>query len=96
MPYGVVAEVAAPIELYDAVHAEFAKCPTDGLILHVGRPTATGFQVFEVWESKAAYEEWTRRYVGPTMAAVAAAGWTPPEPVISEFEVRALVVPGAR
>jgi hypothetical protein len=48
MPHGVVLEVAAPIELYDAVNAD------------------------------------------------AAAGWVPPEPVVSEFGVRGLRVPQAR
>jgi hypothetical protein len=93
MAYGVALDVAGPVELYDALHAEFVKLPTEGLILHVGRPTAEGFQVLEVWESKAAYEEWTGRYVGGVMAALAAAGWAVPHPVLSEFEVRGLQVP---
>jgi hypothetical protein len=96
MPYGVTLDVAAPVELYDALHAEFARYPANGLLLHVGRPTADGFQVLEVWESKEVYEAWSSSYIGPVMAAVAAAGWSPPRPVVSEFEVRGLVVPPAR
>jgi hypothetical protein len=96
MPYGVALDVAAPVELYDALHAEFLKYPADGLVLHVGRRTADGFQVLEVWESKEVYEAWTGRYVGPVMAALAAAGWSPPRPVVTEFEVRGIQIPQAR
>jgi hypothetical protein len=46
MSYGVVLDVPASAEFYDAAHAEFAKYPAEAMIL---RPTATGFQVVEVW-----------------------------------------------
>jgi hypothetical protein len=96
MPYGVAYDVAAPVELYDAMHAEFAKYPSDGMILHVARPAPEGFQVLEVWESKETYVEWAGRYIGLVIEAVAAAGWKPPQPVVTEFEVRGLVVPDPR
>ena len=30
MPYGTVTKVAAPIKVYDMIHAELAKHPADG------------------------------------------------------------------
>jgi hypothetical protein len=45
--------------------------------------------------SRQDYERWSGEHVGPVMAALAAAGWTLPEPVVTEFEPRGLVVPRA-
>jgi hypothetical protein len=55
MTHGLVMNVPAPINFYDALHGEVARRSTagvDGLLLHVGRATDDGFQVLEVWESK--------------------------------------------
>ena len=52
MSYGVVYTVPAPIEVYDAIHAEAMKQPSDGLMMHLARKVHGGFQVIEVWESK--------------------------------------------
>ena len=52
--------------------------------------------MIEVWESQEVYAEWTARYIGPVIATVTAAGWAPPQPVVTEFEVRGLRVPDAR
>jgi hypothetical protein len=59
--YGVVTTVPAPVEMYDRMHAEFIKRAGSsidgyGLLVHVGRATADGFEVFEVWESKEHYD----------------------------------------
>jgi hypothetical protein len=51
MAYGFVMDVPAPIELYDAMHAEIGRRTTggvEGMLLHVGRETREGFQVIEV------------------------------------------------
>jgi hypothetical protein len=95
MSYGVVIDLPASAEFYDASHAEFAKYPAEALVLHVARPTATGVQIIEVWRSREDYERWSGEHVGPVMAGLAAAGWDLPEPVITEFEPRGLVVPRA-
>ena len=55
MAYGYVMDVPAPIEFYDAMHAEIGRRSTgvaEGMLLHVGRATGGGFQVIEIWESK--------------------------------------------
>ena len=38
MSVGIVFAVAGPVELYDAIHAEFARYQPDGLLLHVAHP----------------------------------------------------------
>ena len=64
-------------------------------LLHLGRPTATGFQVLEVWESREQFDRYDKEVVGPLMAELS--GGAPPpagaEPV--EFEVRGLILQGA-
>jgi hypothetical protein len=95
MAYGVLIDMAASRELYDAAHAEFSKYPAEAMILHVARPTENGHQIVEVWQSKEDYERWTGTHVGPVMGALAAAGWTLPEPVITEFTPLGIVVPRA-
>ena len=49
MAYGLVMDVPAPIGLYDALHAEIGRrAPggADGLLVHVGRETPVGFQIW--------------------------------------------------
>jgi hypothetical protein len=99
MTWGVVIDVPVPAEMYDAVHAEVLRRAggrTEGLLLHLGRATATGFQVIEVWESKEASDRFDREVVQPVIAELSADGPTPAgDPVVTEFEVRGLIVPGA-
>jgi len=58
MSYGVIYTVPAPIEVYDAIHAEAMKQPSDGLMMHLARKVDGGFQVIEVWESKEKQKTW--------------------------------------
>ncbi|MGY1734194.1 hypothetical protein ACI798_22020 [Geodermatophilus sp. SYSU D01045] len=100
MTLGVITDVSAPVELYDAVHAAMLERverigpALDGLLLHLARPTADGFQVIGVWESREAYERGNREVVGPVFAEVLR-GQAPPASVDTEFEVRGLVLPRA-
>ena len=55
--YGVFTAFPAPVEMYDRMHAELIKragTSVDGfgLLVHVGRATADGFELFQVFESK--------------------------------------------
>jgi hypothetical protein len=95
MAYGFLIEMSAPPEFYDAAHAEFSKYPAEAMILHVARPTDSGHEIVEVWRSKEDYERWAGEHVGAVLGALAAAGWTVPEPVITEFAPLGLVVPPA-
>ncbi len=97
MVYGVVTRVAAPAEMYDALHAEVVRrgADTDGaLLVHLGRPTADGFQVIEVWESREDAERYEREMVQPVMAELGG-GPPPGGDGVTEFEVRGLVLPRA-
>ena len=97
MTWGVLTDVAAPAEVYDAVHARLLERTdgrAEGLLVHLARGTDTGFQVVEVWESKDHFERYRTEIVGPLLAEVS--GGRPPEPpVATEFDVRGLVLPGA-
>jgi hypothetical protein len=100
MAYGVVTDVPAPIEMYDAIHAELkrrAGDSMDGLLVHIGRPTSTGFQIVEVWESKEDFDRYDRELIGPVVAELSG-GQAPPDGQqgAEEFEVRGLVLSGAR
>ncbi|NEK60262.1 hypothetical protein GCU56_20610 [Geodermatophilus sabuli] len=95
MTWGVTVDVPAPVEVYDAVHAELLRRTggaVEGLLVHLARPTAGGFQVVEVWESRAAFARYEAEVVAPVMAGV---GGPPPAgaPVATEFDVRGLVLP---
>ncbi len=97
MTLGVITDVSAPVEFYDTVHAAMLErigTAFDGLLLHLVRPTADGFQAIEVWESREAYERGNREVVGPVFAEVLQ-GQAPPASVVTEFEVRGLVLPRA-
>jgi hypothetical protein len=93
--YALVFDIPGPPELYHALHAEFSKYPTDGLLVHVARPTAQGIQVTEVWVSEEAQRSWMAANAGPAVGAVAAAGWTLPELVPVPFDPAGLLVPTA-
>jgi hypothetical protein len=99
MTWGVVVDVAAPAEVYDAVHARVLDRTggrADGLLVHVARATDTGFQVVEVWESKDQFERYQAELLGPVLAELPGAGGPPGGgSVTTEFDVRGLVVPPA-
>jgi hypothetical protein len=96
--YGVVTEVPAPVELYDAAHAAVGRhsgATIDGLLVHIGRATSSGFQVIEVWESREHFDRYNREVVGPVMADLAQGQPAPAVPPPAEFDVRGLVIPAA-
>jgi len=98
MAYGYVMDVPAPIEHYDALHAEIGRRTAggvDGLLLHVGRRTSGGFQVTEVWDSRESFERFRAEVLGPALAEISGGQPPPVEPAMSEFEPRGLVVPAA-
>ena len=100
MSWGVITDVAAPVEVYDAVHARVLDRTgglADGLLVHLARPTGTGFQVVEVWESKDHCARFEAEHVGPVLAEMSGTAGPPGDaPVTTEFGVRGLVVPRAR
>jgi len=98
MAYGYVVDVPAPIEFYDAMHAEVRRRSgdgADGLLVHVGRATSGGFQVMEIWESKEQCDRFNAEVVGPALAQLSDGQAAPAEPAVDEFEPRGLIVPSA-
>ena len=97
--YGVITTVPAPVKLYDAMHAEMIRrvgTSVDGLLVHVGRATADGFETLEVWESKQHYDRANTDVVFPLMRELAG---DQPSPSIEQgaetFDVHGLVIPAA-
>ena len=51
MTYAHAVDVAATVEMYEALHAEIVRQSggtVDGLLVHIGHPSTTGFRVVEV------------------------------------------------
>jgi hypothetical protein len=99
MTYGVVIDIAAPVEVYDEVHAELQRRitgPLDGFLFHVARPTAGGFQVIEVWETKEQCDRYNEEYVTPAIQQLLGDQAQLPQPVAEEFEPRGLIIPSAQ
>jgi hypothetical protein len=99
MTYAFVLDVPAPIDFYDALHAEIARRTpggVEGILLHVGRETRTGFQVVEVWDSKERFDRFNAEVLGPTLTEVSGGRPLPAEPTLEEFEPRGLIIPSAQ
>ena len=99
MTWGLVMDVAAPAQVYDAMHARLLDLTggkADGLLVHLARATETGFQIVEVWESKGQFERYQTELIEPLLAEMTGDGGPPGEaPTTTEFDVRGLVVPAA-
>jgi hypothetical protein len=76
MAYGNVGTVTASIEAYTAGHAEIEKSLGDvlpeGLIFHAARATDSGFEIYEVWESKEFADKFNQDIVAPALARLGA------------------------
>lgn len=98
MAIGVTATVREPIEAYDALHAAMLRHPMPpdvGLISHVTRQTAYGFEVIEVWDSREAFERFMQEILPEIMREAMADAQPGPELRTEIWEIRGLVVPGA-
>lgn len=98
MTFGVTVDVAAPIALYDALHAallERTGAAVPELLVHVARETGDGFQVLEVWESRAAYDRYAAEVLAPVVAELSGGRASPGDQTERPFEVRGLVLPRA-
>jgi hypothetical protein len=94
--YGTISRVAAPIEMYDGIHAAIlsrAGADIDGLLVHLARPSPQGFEVIEVWETREDMERYERDVVGPLLAQAPAGDSDAEWAQVEEFEVRGLVIP---
>ena len=94
MPYGVIIRIKAPIEAYDAAHAEVMRAAdarqVPGFVLHIGRARDDGFEIIEVWETKEQADTFNRDVGWPAMkrAGMPDDG---PQPEVIEFDTRAVL-----
>jgi hypothetical protein len=98
MTWGVTVDVAAPVELYDALHAallERTGAAVDGLLVHIARETDTGFQVIEVWESRAEYDRYADGVLAAVLSELAGSRASRADQTERPFDVRGLVLPRA-
>lgn len=97
MTYNFVVDVPLPIELYTAAHAAIWEAAGDsdhGLILHIARPTDTGFQIIEIWETKEQSERFDAEIAIPTITRLSGGAPMPPfRP--AEFTALGLLLPSA-
>jgi hypothetical protein len=111
MTYAVSIDVHVPAAVYQALHAQHLEHlertggQVDGLLVHLARPTADGFQVLEVWDTKASYDHFNDTVIAPLATE---AGFTPragtdtdgpaaQPPILSmsvtEIDISGLVIP---
>jgi hypothetical protein len=98
MTFGVTIDVAAPVELYDTLHAtllERAGASLEGLLVHLSRETEGGFQVIEVWESQAQYDHCVDGVLMPLLDELSGGRASRADQTERPFEVRGLVLPRA-
>jgi hypothetical protein len=91
MAYGILATVPRPADMYNAVNAQVNEMlgdnAPDGLLVHVARRTADGFQVIEVWESKQQCDDFQDRVLAPIIDRVSGGQAPRREDVTEEFDV---------
>jgi hypothetical protein len=92
MTYSLRFRVPLPIAAYDGLHAVIRETPgaQDGLTVHLGWETPDGFEIIEVWESRAAYDRFVHD-VWPQITDRLGQGPIP-APQGEEFDLRGLVV----
>jgi hypothetical protein len=80
-------------EQYDAIHGSLGldDKPADGLLLHTAGPKPGGWRVFDVWESKEAFDRFVQDRLMP--AAQEAGVADRPQPQL--YEVYNVYSPGA-
>ncbi len=94
MTYGIVSEVPQPVEMYErvnsAVREQLGGKDPDGLLFHVARPTKTGFQVLELWESREKSDRFSDEVLGPIIDRVSGGQAPRREDVSEEFSILGL------
>ena len=93
--YSFTITVPAPIEAYDALHHALIHVTggeVDGMLLHLGRQTDTGYEVTEVWRSQEAFDRFATDILGPVLTDLSG-GAAPPPIMAQPFELRGLLIP---
>jgi hypothetical protein len=89
--HGIVATVPGPMDMYRAVNAQvnekMGETPPTGLLVHIARATADGFQVIEVWESKQQCDAFQDDVLAPIIDRVSGGQAPARHEVTEEFQV---------
>lgn len=96
--YCFVQEVAAPIEMYERMHAAVIERVGDrdiGLLVHLTRESAGGFTITEVWRTKAECDRAMVEILAPVMRELFGDQGPQQAPPMTEFEPRGLIIPAA-
>jgi hypothetical protein len=95
--YGYTMAVAQDIGAYQALHRavmDRAGDNLEGLILHMAAPTANGFEVTEVWESKDLLDSFNRDVL-PAAMQEAGVALDPANAQVTEFTPVVVITPGS-
>ena len=91
MAHGVIVSVPASIDMYRAVNSQVTEQIGDtappGLLAHVARETADGFQVIEVWESKRQCDDFGDTVLAPIIDRLSKGQAPSRNDVSEEFDV---------
>lgn len=98
MPVAVIhewAEGGNDTTNYDAINERIGTTPPEGLIVHAAGATEDGgFRVFDVWDSREAYERFAEERLMPIVQEVMAASASPGgPPTVSIYELHNLERP---
>lgn len=88
MVIGVLRHVpGATTDTYDAVSAELGveSKPPEGMVVHTAGATGGGMRIFEVWESREAYDRFQNERLLPTVRKVI--GEDAPQPQTEIYEL---------
>jgi hypothetical protein len=90
MSYAFVQDVAATWEQYEPVAAALRGPVPNGLIIHVAGRTDEGYRVIEVWEDRAAWEQFRGERLAPPAATADVPG--SPQPTFRDLRPEHIVV----
>ena len=95
--YGFTTHVPAPREAYQAVHRAVMEVAGelgagDGLVVHLAYATPEGFDVLEVWESRAQADAFNATVI-PVAMERAGLPMDGPSPEVEEFDPIGVLVP---
>jgi hypothetical protein len=84
----MTAEIPASADMYDALNTELGVSDDNrpkGLIAHYAAATGNGMLIFDVWESKADFEEFAATMLAPAMEKVTGGAGEGIKPTVTEL-----------
>jgi hypothetical protein len=84
----MTAEIPASADMYDALNKEMGMSEGNlpkGMIAHYAAPTDNGMLIFDIWESKADFEEFAATMLAPAMEKVTGGAGEGIKPTVGEL-----------